>query len=275
MIFKLPSGTLFITLRGQATLLAILIATAVAVVTAVGVTSRQNSSVRRSTYTAQTDQAFSCANSAVDVALACITNVEKSGGSPLTNCTTAATGTALSGSNCTFNYTVSNLTDSTINISTLTKDSVQQFNTSGNSTALVRWRKIQSSADNSALELTFAFENPAGTFSMQKTAVSCGTPPSGISISGFGSPLTPDGNGYCTLSYGITNFPNSIVRVKPLFSSVELTFTLSNPQNQGYKINATGVAGGTVRNIEVLRMNPQLPSIFDYVLYSEEGSITK
>ena len=272
MIFKLPK--LFIQLKfsskGQATLLAILIATAVAVVTAVGVTSRQNSSVRRSTYTAQTDQAFSCANSSVDSALLCIATAEKNGSSPL-SC--VESNTVLSDSNCTYSYTVSNLNDATIKLSTLTKDSVQQFNTSNNNSATFRWRKIQSSGDNPALEITQAYEQ-SGNYNMQKTAVRCGSVPSGVSVDGFSS-ATPDGSGYCTLNYPLTLSSNSLVRVKPLFAGAEVNFTISNAQNQGYKITAQGVAGGTVRNIEVLRMNPQLPSIFDYVLYSEEGSITK
>lgn len=264
--------------NGQATLLAILIATAVAVVTAVGVTSRQNSSIRRSTYTAQTDQAFSCANSAVDVALLCISNAEQSGNNPLSSC--ASNNASLSASNCTYSYTVSSITGGTINISTLPKDSVQQFNTSGTTSIDVRWRKSSSDASvpQPAIELTYAYQSGTN-YNMDKVAWSYnGAFPSGVSTEGFTSVSNISG-GFATTTY---NFPGgasnpSLVRIKPLFSDAELTVTINGASvpAQGYRITTQGVAGGTVRNIEVLRMNPQLPAIFDYVLYSEEGSITK
>lgn len=44
---------------------------------------------------------------------------------------------------------------------------------------------------------------------------------------------------------------------------------------QGSKVEATGVAGGASRKIEVYQLYPDLPPIFDYGLFSGTGGITK
>jgi type II secretory pathway pseudopilin PulG len=44
-----------------------------------------------------------------------------------------------------------------------------------------------------------------------------------------------------------------------------------NFPSQGVKISSVGTAGGSTRKVEVVRMHPAPPGIFDFLLYSESG----
>ena len=263
--------------NGQATLLAILIATAVAVVTAVGVSTRQNSSFRRTTYTTQTDQSFSCANSGVDAALLCITEQEKSGETNITtimNACKQSSPKVVADGSCSYTTEIfSLLTGFTIN--PITPGQVQQINTSNQSSVELIWQDAD--ADSStlpALEVTYAYNN-GGNYEMKKFAIRClPSTYGGANLVGFED--TYLNSGVCTKTFTLSPVSSeSIVRIKPLFSNASVKVNISGSNSQGYSILSHGKAGNAVRNIEVLRMNPQLPALFDYVLYSEEGDIKK
>lgn len=268
---------------GQATLLAILIISAVAIVTAVGVATRQNIGVRRTTYTSQTDQAFGCANSGVDKAMLCIKNAEEAGDDPLTTCGEAdvALQDEDSAEICKYTYTVSDLLPDggSISLAKLPRDAVQQFAAVPNSTLKIEFSKFSDDLPDVGLEVTVAYQESGGNTGVEKVLKYCGEAPN--TTSGFDEE-TPDATtNVCSFdmslsSMGIPAGAETIVRIRPYYGSVVLDVSgLPDGVSQGYLISSHGVSGTVQRNIEVMRMNPQLPAIFDYVLYSEEGSITK
>ena len=258
---------------GVATLAAVTIVMFTSLLVGLAVSQRAGSGIRRSTYTGQTDQAFSCATSGVEDALLCVTNEEKAGGDP-TSC--SASNTPLS--SCSYSYTVSNLVDTTLTIDLLEKDTVQQFNVSGDSTVNVTWGVNSSGGEKPGIEISYIYKN--GTdYEMKKSAYICNgitsTSDHSPSPTGFSSSTAISEKCSETITLGAANSP-AVLRIRPFFSDISLsTSGLSGSNSQGYKIASQGTAGTVTRNIEVLRMNPQLPAIFDYVLYSEDGSITK
>lgn len=268
---------------GQATLLAILIISAVAIVTAVGVATRQNIGVRRTTYTSQTDQAFGCANSGVDKAMLCIKEAEEGGDDPILDC--VENDVALQDEDsveiCKYSYTVSNLVPEAgkISLAKLPRDAVQQFAADPGSNLTIEFAKFSDDLPDVGLEVTVAYEETSGNTGVEKVLEYCGTAPQ--TASGFNE-LTPDATTKsCTFNVnlsdiGVPSGAETIVRIRPYYGSVTLAVSgLPESVSQGYLISSHGVSGTVQRNIEVMRMNPQLPAIFDYVLYSEEGSITK
>ena len=237
------------------------------------VSQRAGSGIRRSTYTGQTDQAFSCATSGVEDALLCVTDKEKAGQDPTTCVKPPQDLTS-----CSYSYTVSSLTDTSITIDLLEKDSVQQFNVAGDASVKVTWGVNSSGGEKPGIEISYVYKNGTA-FEMKKSAYICNGIPNTSDHSptptGFTSSTAVSEKCSQTITLGSTNSP-AVLRIRPFFSDVSLTVGgLSGSNSQGYKINSQGTAGTVTRNIEVLRMNPQLPAIFDYVLYSEEGSITK
>lgn len=286
MNYKLPHTNFSFNFKsGQATLLAILIVSAVAIVTAVGVATRQSIGVRRTTYTSQTDQAFGCANSAVDAAMLNIKEKEEAGINPSGDSVSGQTLQDEDSSDiCTYSYDISDLTADSggISIAKLPRDAVQQFTTDGASNVGITFTKLttpEGEDPNVGLEVTVAYQESSGDTGVQKVLGYCGISPD--TTKGFTN-ITPDAlTKKCTLNVdfgalGVPSGAQSIIRIRPYYDSVTLEVSgLPAGVSQGYLISAHGVSGTVQRNIEVMRMNPQLPAIFDYVLYSEEGSITK
>ncbi|MBP7859705.1 hypothetical protein KA001_01940 [Patescibacteria group bacterium] len=262
--------------KGQATLLAILIITTISIVTAVGVSSRQNAALKRSSYTKQTDQGFACANSAVDTALLCIRTKEEANLDPVT-CTISSPVT-LTGGACSYQYSVSSYTPDASGIlkyPSIQRDSVLQIRTEKVNDIQISWNST------AFLEISHIYRD-GGDYKMDKYLVkrTNDSAPSGVTVGdGFSNWSGP--------SFYVLSSPafflhdsESILRIRPYFADALDVQIKSNDGDfatlsQGFKITAKGTAGAVIRNLEVIRTNPQLPAIFDYVLYSEEGSITK
>jgi len=278
---------------GQTTLLVVLMVMAVSLGIGIAVSQRSNTSIRKSTYTSQTDQAFSCANSAVEKALLCIKDKEDAGLDP--TLTSECDGSALSNLQdsggkdiCSLSYTISSLTMPSTDVNQLIfekipKDAVQQIDTSTGGSLVLNFKSLQGIDNPSAIEVTEAYlDTTDGTYKMKKWAYGCdngtGSFPSS-DLTGFtmANTLTVNGVDFChvDLSSSFVTSPESLVRIRTYLDDVTLGVYGDASNNLGFLVNASGTAGTVVRNLEVKRMNPQLPPIFDYVLYSEEGSITK
>ena len=302
MIIHLPGLRARGLQKGQTTLLIVLMVMAVALGIGVAVSQRSTTNLRGGTFTNQTDQAFSCANSGVEDALLCV-KTEETAGNPLPGACATATETLYDdGTNvasatnnpvCGYKYDVAELrADSTIvsgksvlSFKKLPKDSVQQFITTGMDQIQIYWANFHDITNPAAIEITHAYYD--GTeYKMEKWAYTC---PSAIAdVTGFelkglvDTDIDADTNDdSCdTGLINIISSAESIVRVRSYID--DISFSILSPSSggfdsivQGYQIDSQGTAGTVQRNIQVYRMNPQLPPIFDYVLYSEEGSITK
>ena len=70
------------------------------------------------------------------------------------------------------------------------------------------------------------------------------------------------------------------LRIRPLYNTVKNTAIVTNDgvlgtfPNQGYKITSKGTYGEAEWTVEVTKMNPALPSVFDYAIFSE-SDLTK
>lgn len=256
---------------GIATLVAVTIVMFTSLLVGLAVSQRAGSGIRRSTYTGQTDQAFACATSGVESALLCITNEEKAGRDPAT-----CAQTDIDLTSCKYKYTVRKLTDDAVNIDLLEKDSVQQLDVSGRSNITLEFGINNADDSNPGLEVSYIYKN-GSAYEMKKFAYLCpigGASKTHNSMSGFDS--LPVSSSKCSKTITLDNKSPAIVRIRPYFADINLKVSgLGTTNMQGYSVSSSGTAGTVTRNVEVLRMSPQLPAIFDYVLYSEEGSITK
>jgi len=87
----------------------------------------------------------------------------------------------------------------------------------------------------------------------------------------------PDSGGCAGLTYKKTLvFPDGVIplflRVRVLYVSTRVGVSAaagSALPAQGVKIVSTGLAGTSTRKVEVIRMHPAPPGIFDFLLYSE------
>ncbi len=263
--------------KGQTTLLMVLMVMVVSLGVGLAVSQRTATNIRKTTNVKQTDQAFSCAQSAVEVALKCIKDKESSSQDP-TSC--SASNQYISGdtTNCNYSYTVENYKASSgsLEFKLLPKDAVQQLKTTGVDSLTVKWKPLDSSS-TSGVEVTEAYKTSSSNYSMEKNFFWCGSSPA--NITGF-TEINANGSGYCEKTISLNGGAlESLVRIRSYGGDINLTVSSSdndfNNIVQGYLITSSGRAGQVERTVKVARMNPQLPAVFDYVLYSEEGSITK
>jgi Tfp pilus assembly protein PilX len=239
------------------------------------VASRSFTGIRRTTYVSQTDQAYSCANSAVEIALNAIKQAEANSSTPSTTASDTINGV------CNYSYRLTDIINN-VEIKNLKANDVQQLIMTGDNSVSITWGQVSGTAEPyHGLEVTYAYLQ-SGNYNMQKYAYYCGDilpvnpDDSSPNISGFTNTGDTDGDGRCTVTLNLSPISNqSIIRIKPYFADAYVNVTGLPSSRQGYRITASGTAGRVTRNITVQRMNPQLPGLFDYVLYSETGSIQK
>jgi len=105
---------------------------------------------------------------------------------------------------------------------------------------------------------TWAFSGPGGT-------------PASVSyISNTTVPIDIDDTALPTDSFDF------MIRVRPIFNDATV-YAEGNNTKQKYRITSSSqlTTTGESRALEVVRMEPQLPSIFDYVLFSGQDAIVK
>lgn len=170
---------------------------------------------------------------------------------------------------------------------------------SGN-TIRVCWGKSgtpSSSSTTPALELSFYYLGTSGDYSTTKIARAVYDPYSSRALSGYGSDLannfsSPD-SGTCDIDgssfqfqktltltdFGINTATLQFMKARIFYNSdtsqsigfdVDFSGNTTFP-SQGITIDSTGVAGSSNRRLNVFQSWPELPTVFDYSIYSSSG----
>lgn len=247
---------------GQATLVVVIIVMVASLAVGVAASNRAISNIKRVTFTAQSDQAFHCAESGAEVALQQITSDIKGGTDPITTAdVTASLTDSLGKAICSYAYSVSAFEGDSLEFPVVKQDDVQELTLDGYNGNIEFCYGNQDELDEgqtASLELIFVGDSPP--YNMEKTLQNtCG----GCSIAG-GPP--------CSYNYNASG--KKLVRVRPLYYDTRLIVKFFSPPspNQGYLINSRGNAGEVERRVQVIRTNPQLPALFDFAIFSQSES---
>jgi|GEM_PF-3503479 len=243
---------------------------------AVGVSSakRTISNIRRSAYTQQADQAYSCAQTGAEEAISAVT------ANPSASSLTTPT-TLKSDDNkdiCSYTYTVETASENggagcIYYLDTpITKDDVFQVDLKsfkGNIT--LHW----GTSNDASIEVTL-IKGQNAPYDVTKNAYYCDNTPS--PSDGFEHGQTDNNPPFKCKTPSISVDNDQLARIRPLFNSanikVEFNKSCNDVPKQGFKIISEGRAGDVIKKLQVKVTNPQMGSIFDYVLFSG-GDITK
>ncbi len=66
-----------------------------------------------------------------------------------------------------------------------------------------------------------------------------------------------------------------LARIRPLYVGAKIGVSATNLPSQSYRAVGTATLGNVTAKTEVTQSKPYLPAIFDYVIFSNSGSITK
>lgn len=66
-----------------------------------------------------------------------------------------------------------------------------------------------------------------------------------------------------------------LARIRPLYNSAKIGISATNLPSQSYRAVGTATLGNVTAKTEVTQSKPYLPAIFDYVIFSNSGNITK
>lgn len=152
----------------------------------------------------------------------------------------------------------------------------------------ISWVNVANSpetSDPAAFEVAAIYQEPGG-YKVSRYAYDPDV--SRASSNGFFTPCT--GNFSCPGSFSINGvtyryrvtltvpFTPIAFRVRPLYSATASTFAFSaaagnNLPTTGARIESTGSSGSVQRKIEVVRINPGLPALFDFAVFSGSGTI--
>lgn len=265
--------------RGSA-LLIIVGVLAVLTVAGLAYSARSISTVRQTAHSTQADQAYACAEAGAEEALGKLENGDDSGGSGRLE---DQAGKLL----CTFDYTVES--DPAAGIGSyefiLEQDLTAQINLADFSSGSLNWYKEGQDTGNcpDRAALLAALVYYQGGYQMTKEIHD----PCKAQRSPDNGFTQIDGGGVDGYVYG---YPLSVpahdsdrpvlLRLRALYTNTHGMIKVETGvlPEQGKKILSTGRAGEaaatevSVRQVEVKRSNPALPTIFDYVLFSSSPS---
>lgn len=263
--------------QGQ-TLILILIVTVISLTVGVAISSRAVSTMKQTSYTAQAGKAQKFADAGAEEALALsAAELDALVGTPVSRDVDGVAGNDVT-------YNVTRVGGGTTVTATLEKDQTVQIDLTGYGSGQavnIYWvSEATEEANKAALVLSFIYDD-AGTTKLTKYAYD----PDGVrrGSNNFSAPGLGATIGGTTYNYGATiNTPtgtNRIVRVRPLYNSVANSFVIQATgantfPNQGHTITSTGYYGDAQWTVEVTKMNPALPAIFDYAIFSE-SDLTK
>ena len=259
--------------QGQ-TLILMLIVTVVSLTVGVAISSRAVSTLKQTSYTAQAGKAQKFADAGVEEAL---------GAADLS----AEVGTHtidLDGGGDDITYTVTALGGGDTVDLILEKDETIEIDLtgygSGQSIDIFWVQEGTEETDKAALVLTFVYED-GGETKTEKHAYdpNATAHANNFTVPGSLGPYTIEGKSYA--HYERVNTPsgtNRALRIRALYNSdIKNTGVVSNGgiganfPGQGYKITSTGTYGEAEWTAEVTKMNPALPAIFDYAIFSDTG----
>ena len=260
--------------RGQ-TLILMLIVTVVSLTIGVAISSRAVSTLKQTSYTAQAGKAQKFADAGAEEALG-TTDLSSLATScpPATPCQRDVDGDTVNDTS----YYVEQLGGGTTVEAILEKDETVQIDLTGYGSGQnvnIYWVSgADEEANKAALVLTFIYESGSGTNAAKHAYDPNATRRTTNNFSAPGLGATINGTTY---NYGQTIATpagtNKALRIRPLYNDVKNSFVIqatgaNNFPNQGYTITSTGTYGEAEWTAEVTKMNPALPSIFDYAIFS-------
>ena len=255
-----------------------LIVTVISLTIGVAISSRAISTLRQTSYTAQAGKAQKFADAGIEHAL-------PDPGSLLACTTTTPCELDLDGGGADVKYTVTQSGDGPTVEATLEKDQTIEIDLTGygpGDAVNIYW--ISGAAERvskAALVLAFIYDD-SGTTKLEKHAYDPNAVTHGNNFT------TPSSSGPYTIGgtdydyYAQINTPsgttNEALRVRPLYNDVKNSFIIERTgtntfTTQGYTITSTGTYGEAEWTAEVTKMNPALPAIFDFAIFSESDLV--
>lgn len=259
------------------TLILMLIVTALSLVIGAAISSRAVSTLKQTSYTAQAGKAQKFADAGAEEALALsAAELDALVGTPVSRDVDGVAGNDVT-------YTVTRVGGGATVEASLEKDQTVQIDLTGypSSQAVnIYWNAV-GETDRAALVLAFIYDD-AGTTKLEKYAYDpdAVTHANNFSVPSSAGPYSIGGKNYNYFAQ--INTPtgtNRIVRVRPLYNSVANSLVIQATgantfPNQGYTITSTGTYGEAQWTVEVTKMDPALPAIFDYAIFTE-SDLTK
>lgn len=301
-------------IRGKGGQILVVVLLVVVVILAIGlsVASRNLTNLKGSTQAEQSQRAFTAAEGGVESTLSKLNDVAQfinqtstnTGSGTVSGCTKPLGAGDKTQANCGLGNTPVGVDSSLSNSNVVVKASsayerviqpgdiaqVNLKNMALNSVFEVKWSKIanpnEQSPNSATLEFTFIYNN-AGTYGQQREAVTIdpissqsGFRQCGGSTTTFITKLdSTDTQWKCVVDFKLPSANFEMVRIKPFWNGT--TVNVSSVSGtalpvQTYDITSTATTdSGLSRKVQVSRdALPQLPAIFDYVLYSG-GDIIK
>ncbi len=260
--------------RGQALIL-ILLVMAVSLTLGVSVASRSVATLRQVSFLAQSAQALAFAEAGAEEALKCLDDGSCS--APYDPAAFDLTGDGTTD----FNYRITALGGAVLDaLPPLARDETVELNLSGypaNTPVYISWVNTANAAemtDPAAVEVAIIYLD-AGVYKISRSAYD----PNGVrrGENGFFSPFVGSFsvNGVVyryRISVSVPSTPIAM-RVRPLYSATASTFAFSAEAGrtlplQGARVESLGFSGSVKRKVEMIRINPALPDIFDYSVFS-------
>ena len=260
--------------RGQ-TLILMLIVTVVSLTVGVAISSRAVSTLKQTSYTAQAGKAQKFADAGVEEALgaadlsALATTCPDAG----TPCTIDFDGDL----NPDVNYYVTESGNETfVELSQVEKDTTHQIDlsVSGLTTIDVEW-------DSAAIVVySIIKKDSAGNVTLEQKGATDPVTADGCDLASSDPLRTPGTSPYDhkinigSLSVDPSADEELYIRLRPMACSnvstnIKISTSGVNLPNQGYTITSTGTYGEAEWTAEVTKMNPALPAIFDYAIFSD------
>ena len=256
--------------RGQVLVLVLLVVV-VALAVGLSVASRNLTNLRTTTQTEQSQRAFNAAEGGIE--------------SILPNLATVAEGPqpAIQVGNLEANVTVNKETEYFWTIPEGEVGQVKLDDATGSPTEIqIEWVKTGDPQEDptpplsgtpASVEIT-RIDETAGNFTQQRFALTGGS--AGVNEQGFDSPSNCSADFVKCTKIG---FPSNsrILRIRPFWNqaTVKVTSVGGSLPDQQYTITSSATSElGLTRKIEVTKtVLPQLPAVFDYVLYSERDIV--
>ena|SRR3990167_8732404 len=252
--------------RGQVLVLVLLVVV-VALAVGLSVASRNLTNLRTTTQTEQSQRAFNAAEGGIENTL----SVLNAGGTPPTNVPVG---------NLTANVVVQTSHEYT---STIEEGNVGQVDLAGPPVATgilkIQWARTGDSLESdkpASIEVTQVYGS-SPNYNQRRDAYSGGIFPGERDEVGFtgGSCIFP-GDFKCEVTISLQSSP-ILLRIRPFWNktTVKVTSEGGNLPEQQYEITSSATTElGLTRKIQVTKTAmPQLPAVFDYVLYSEGGIV--
>ena len=256
--------------KGQVLVLVLLVVV-VALAVGLSVASRNLTNLRITTQSEQSQRAFNAAEGGIEDVLSRIGSVTE-GPQPL-----------ISVGNLQANVNVAKETEY---YWTIPEGEVGQVNLTGatGTEIQIEWVKTNDPQEDkfaggipASLEITRIDEPSVGNFTQQRFALTGGSDDALANEQGFGNPIncSPD---FVKCTRISINSNSRILRIRPFWNRVTVKVAGVNGtlSHQQYEITSSATSElGLTRKIQVTKTAlPQLPAVFDYVLYSE-GDIAK